>query len=100
MEDAAIIALYWSRDEAAIAETDRKYGPYCRAIAQNILTIREDAEECIAVFGAYRGAARRPAQPVLPGQLGGVPGSAVLWALLGGGTGGLARLLRRPGDSV
>ncbi len=48
MEDAAIVALYWSRDEAAIAETDKKYGPYCRAIAQNILTVREDAEECVS----------------------------------------------------
>ena len=48
MEDAAIIALYWSRDEAAIAETDKKYGPYCRAIAQNILTVWEDAEECVS----------------------------------------------------
>lgn len=48
MEDAAIIALYWSRDEAAIVETDKKYGPYCRAIAQNILTVREDAEECVS----------------------------------------------------
>lgn len=48
MEDAAIIALYWSRDEAAIAETDKKYGPYCRAIARNILTVREDAEECVS----------------------------------------------------
>ncbi len=47
MEDAAIIALYWSRDENAITETDRKYGPYCRAIAQNILSVREDAEECV-----------------------------------------------------
>lgn len=48
MEDAAIVALYWSRDENAIAETDRKYGPYCRAIAQNILSVREDAEECVS----------------------------------------------------
>lgn len=48
MEDAAIVALYWSRDEAAIAETDKKYGPYCRAIAQNILSVREDAEECVS----------------------------------------------------
>lgn len=47
MEDSAIIALYWSRDEAAITETDKKYGPYCRAIAQNILSVREDAEECV-----------------------------------------------------
>lgn len=48
MEDAAIVALYWSRDEAAIAETQRKYGPYCRAIALNILSSREDAEECVS----------------------------------------------------
>ncbi|MBD5133436.1 MAG: hypothetical protein HDT38_03030 [Clostridiales bacterium] len=47
MEDAAIIALYWSRDENAIAETDKKYGPYCRTIAQNILSVREDVEECV-----------------------------------------------------
>lgn len=48
MEDAAIVALYWSRDEAAIAETQRKYGSYCQAIAQNILSSREDAEECVS----------------------------------------------------
>lgn len=47
MEDAAIIALYWSRDESAIAETQQKYGPYCRTIARNILSSREDAEECV-----------------------------------------------------
>lgn len=47
MDDAAIVALYWNRDENAIVETDKKYGPYCRAIAQNILSIREDAEECV-----------------------------------------------------
>lgn len=48
MEDAAIVALYWNRDEAAIAETQRKYGSYCQAIAQNILSSREDAEECVS----------------------------------------------------
>ena len=47
MDDAGIVALYWSRDESAITETDRKYGPYCRAIALNILSVREDAEECV-----------------------------------------------------
>ncbi len=46
MEDAAIIALYWSRSEAAIAQTDEKYGGYCRTIAYNILENREDTEEC------------------------------------------------------
>ncbi len=48
MDDSAIVALYWKRDETAIAETERKYGPYCRTIAQNILSNREDAEECVS----------------------------------------------------
>ena len=47
MEDAAIIDLYWARDEAALQESDRKYGAFCRTIALNILTAREDAEECV-----------------------------------------------------
>ena len=37
MEDAQIVALYWDRDEAALAESERKYGGYCRAIALGIL---------------------------------------------------------------
>lgn len=48
MDDGAIVARYWSRNESAIAETDRKYGPYCRVIALNILGSREDAEECVS----------------------------------------------------
>ncbi len=47
MEDAAIVALYWARDEAAITESSGKYGPFCRTIALNILNAREDAEECV-----------------------------------------------------
>ena len=47
MEDAAIVALYWERSEEAIRESDRKYGPYCSVIARNILSSREDAEECV-----------------------------------------------------
>lgn len=46
MDDAQIIALYIQRDEAAIAETQRKYGAFCSRIATNILSI-EDAEECV-----------------------------------------------------
>ena len=48
MDDQQIIALYHSRSEAAIRETDRKYGPFCRHIAMNILGIPEDAEECVS----------------------------------------------------
>lgn len=47
MEDAKIVALYWQRSEAAIRETDVKYGSYCRAIAYRILANREDTEECV-----------------------------------------------------
>ena len=46
MEDAAIVALYWARDEQALAETAAKFGAYCRKIADNILNSAHDAEEC------------------------------------------------------
>ncbi len=47
MEDCAIIELYWARNEDAIAQTDRKFGPLCRQLAFNILSNREDSEECV-----------------------------------------------------
>ena len=47
MNDKEIIALYWARDERAITETDDKYGKFCRGIAMNILSVKEDAEECV-----------------------------------------------------
>ena len=47
MEDRQIVALYWQRDPNAIPATDRKYGRYCKTIANNILNSAEDAEECI-----------------------------------------------------
>lgn len=47
MEDKQIVSLYHARDERAIAETDAKYGKYCHRIAKNLLTIHEDAEECV-----------------------------------------------------
>lgn len=47
MEDSRILALYFARSEAAIQETDRKYGSYCYKIAYNILTNREDSEESV-----------------------------------------------------
>lgn len=45
MEDHKIIDLYWERVETAVEETSAKYGNYCRAIAYNILSNHEDAEE-------------------------------------------------------
>ncbi len=47
MEDQKIIELYWQRKETAIVETARKYGSFCHRIALNILSVQEDAEECV-----------------------------------------------------
>ena len=47
MEDLEIIGLFFKRDEKAITETVVKYGTFCHNIALNILSINEDAEECV-----------------------------------------------------
>lgn len=47
MEDKRIVELYWERSEAAIVETQKKYGKYCHYIAYNILNSEQDAEECV-----------------------------------------------------
>ena len=47
VEDKSIVDLYWERNENAITETANKYGKYCFAIAFNILSDTEDAEESV-----------------------------------------------------
>jgi len=47
MSDAAIVDLYWRRDEIAIKETETKYGGYLSKIAYNILSDFEDSKECV-----------------------------------------------------
>lgn len=47
MEDTEIIALYVSRSEKAVEETQLKYGNYCRTIAFNMLRDSADAEEAV-----------------------------------------------------
>lgn len=47
MTDEKIIQLFFQRNEVAIDETNKKYGPYCFQIANNILNNREDSEECL-----------------------------------------------------
>ena len=47
MDDNSIIRLFYDRDESAVEETAKKYGSYCYAIANNILSNREDAEESV-----------------------------------------------------
>ena len=65
MDDRAIVQLYWDRSESAIIETDRKYGPYCRCIAHNILNDPEDAKECVndTYLAAWR--AMPPKKPAI-----------------------------------
>lgn len=48
MEDKQIIELYWKRKEEAISETAKKYGRLCCFIAGNILSCKEDLEECVS----------------------------------------------------
>lgn len=47
ISDEQIIALYWSRDEGAIKETDYKYRNYLFAIAYNFVHGKLDCEECL-----------------------------------------------------
>ena len=47
MDDEKIVDLYWARSERAVAETDAKYGRYCRRVARNLLHNAEDVEECV-----------------------------------------------------
>ena len=47
MDDKRIVDLYFSRNQDAITQTDKKYGRYCYSIAYNILTNKEDAEESV-----------------------------------------------------
>jgi RNA polymerase sigma-70 factor (ECF subfamily) len=47
MDDIAIIDLFWSRSEDALAACEQKFGAYCRRIADNILHSTEDSDECI-----------------------------------------------------
>ncbi len=47
MDDAKIIALYLSRDEKAVSETEKKYGKRLAAIAGNVLDDARDVEEIV-----------------------------------------------------
>lgn len=70
LADEQIIELYWSREEGAIRETDKKYGQFLFRIAYNMLHDREDSEECQndTYLGAWN--SMPPARPlVLPAFL-------------------------------
>ena len=46
MEDDAIVALYWQRNEEALRLSEEKYGSRLRGLALRILADAHDAEEC------------------------------------------------------
>ncbi len=48
MTEAAILDLYFARDEQAITETDRLCGRAAMQLSENILHSRPDAEECVS----------------------------------------------------
>ena len=48
VEDNRIVELFWQRDERALEEAERKYGSYCRTVADRVLNDPQDAEECVA----------------------------------------------------
>lgn len=47
MEDAQIVELYFSRDQQAVTETERRYGARLRGFAGGILKNPEDTQECV-----------------------------------------------------
>jgi len=48
MQDAAIVQLYWDRDENAIRETRKQYGPLLSSLSYRILQDLSDAEEVVS----------------------------------------------------
>ena len=45
--DELIIDLFWSRDEKALQEFDKRYKTLCLQVAHNITGNNEDAQECL-----------------------------------------------------
>lgn len=57
MKDKDIVSLFWSRNQEAIVESEKKYGASCFRVANNILGSIEDAQECVSDtwFHAWNG---------------------------------------------
>lgn len=48
MKDSNIIEMYWSKNKAAISETQNRYGRLLMELALNIVPIGKDIEECVS----------------------------------------------------
>ncbi len=46
--DRRIVALFWDRDERAVAVYAARCGPYLMTVARSFLPAEEDAEECVS----------------------------------------------------
>ena len=46
MKDEQIIELLWKRDESGLRAAEEKYAAFCHTVTSNILSMREDREEC------------------------------------------------------
>ena len=47
MTDQVLVELFLARSEEAVSALADQYGPYCRAVASQLLTDRRDVEECL-----------------------------------------------------
>ena len=47
MDDEKIVELFLKRSQEALNETREKYDTYCRVISTNILSDKQDSEECL-----------------------------------------------------
>lgn len=47
MEDKSIVQLFWKRSEQAIEILHQKYGVFLFRIAMNLLSNKQDSEECV-----------------------------------------------------
>ncbi len=63
IDDEKIIEMFFERSEQGIRELDNKYGKICHNLSYNIVSNRQDAEECVndAYLGVWN--AIPPAQP-------------------------------------
>ena len=47
MTDPELIELFLARSEEAVPTLTARYGPYCRAVAGQLLSDRRDVDECL-----------------------------------------------------
>ncbi|MCQ2425391.1 MAG: sigma-70 family RNA polymerase sigma factor [Lachnospiraceae bacterium] len=65
MEDAALVTLFFERNEEALVLAEKQYGAYCFTIAKNILNSDPDAEECVNDVWLRAWNAIPPARPAV-----------------------------------